>query len=251
MVRRYKFALVGLGLCAACAAWIFLRRDAPLPARVYRIGFQDLQTRQFVSKNGEPSGSATDVVREAARRAGVALQWTLIPEGPDAVLTSGEVDLWPVVGTLKERRKFFYISEPFQETSYWMVSLKARGIRYEDMAGRTLGQQVGLTSRLAKRWFPRSRLVAVPSRLEVMRSLCKGDLDAGVVQGSPIDPLSDWNSSVCNQELSFFPLPEGKLVFGVGATRKNPGAVEAADRIRARIGEMSRDGALAEIQFRW
>jgi len=38
---------------------------------------------------------------------------------------------------------------------------------------------------------------------------------------------------------------------GIGATRKNLGAVQAADRIRARIGEMSDDGSLAEIQFRW
>jgi signal transduction histidine kinase/FixJ family two-component response regulator len=251
MVRRYNLALVGLGLCAACAAWICLRHDAPFPERVYRIGFQSSPPRQIVLKTGEPSGSAIDVVREAARRAGIILQWTLVPGGPDAVLTSGKVDLWPVVGALKERRKFFYVSEPFQETSYWMVSLKARGRRFEDMAGRTLGYQAGLTARIARRYFPRSRMVAVPNRLAVMRSLCKEEFDAGVLQGSPIDQYSDWNNSVCDQELSFFPLPEGKVVSGIGAARKNPGAVEAADRIRAAIGEMSRDGALAEIQFRW
>jgi signal transduction histidine kinase/CheY-like chemotaxis protein len=87
--------------------------------------------------------------------------------------------------------------------------------------------------------------------MAVMRSLCNGEFEAGVLQGSPIDQYRDWNNSVCNQELSFFPLPNGRLLSGIGATRRNPGAVQAADRIRAKIGEMSDDGALAGIQFRW
>jgi signal transduction histidine kinase/ActR/RegA family two-component response regulator len=41
------------------------------------------------------------------------------------------------------------------------------------------------------------------------------------------------------------------MLSGIGATRRNPGAVQAADRIRAKIGEMRDDGSLTEIQYRW
>ncbi len=215
------------------------------------MGFQHSPPRQYVSQTGEPYGPAIDTVREAARRAGIALEWVMAPNGPDEVLANGKVDLWPLVADLPERRKLFYISEPFEEVTYWLVSLKTKHIRHEEMSGRTLGYQVGLSSRIAKRYFPASRGISLPDRLSVMRSLCKGDFDAGLLQGSPLDQYRDWNGSVCDQELSFFPLPNGRVTSGIGATRRNLGAVEAADRIRAKIGEMSRDGALAEIQFQW
>ncbi|HEY9140692.1 MAG TPA: response regulator [Bryobacteraceae bacterium] len=218
---------------------------------MYRIGFQHSPPRQFVSKTGEPYGPVIDTVREAARRAGIALEWTHAREGPDAALPSGKVDLWPIVADLPERRKMFYVSEPFEEITYWLVSLKGRRIRFQDMAGRTLGHQEGLSSLIASRNFPMSRRIALPDVRAVMRSLCRGDFDAGLFQGSPLDQHRDGRVSLCDQELTFFPLPKGRVASGIGATRRNPGAVKAADRIRAQIGEMSDDGSLAEIQFRW
>jgi signal transduction histidine kinase/ActR/RegA family two-component response regulator len=251
MVRRYQFVLVGLGLCAACAGWIYLRRDAALPARVYRIGFQESPPRQMVSRTGEPYGPAIATVREAARRAGVTLNWIIAPEGPDAALTNGRVDLWPIVADLPERRKLFYVSEGYEEGVFWLVSRKADGIRSKDMTGRTLGHRPGLGSRIARMYFPRSRDVALPNQSAVVQSLCRGELDAGLLQGSPLDDNTDWKGSVCTQDLSFVPLPNARVLSGIGATRRNPGAVEAADRIRAAIGAMSDDGSLAQIQFQW
>jgi signal transduction histidine kinase/ActR/RegA family two-component response regulator len=218
---------------------------------MYRMGFQDSPPRQFVSKSGEPYGPSIETAREAARRAGVALQWVLAPEGPDAALTSGKVDLWPLVADLPERRKFFYVTEPFEAVTFWLVSLKAKGIRSGNMAGRTLGQPQGLSARVAKRYFPLSQAIIVPDRLAMVRSLCRGELDAVLLQGSPLDTYRDENGPVCDQELSFFPLPSARALSGIGAARGTPGAIDAADRIRAKIGEMRDDGSLTEIQFRW
>ena len=65
--------------------------------------------------------------------------------------------------------------------------------------------------------------------------------DASLVSGPPD----------CNQRLLFVPIPDGRLWSGVGATRKNPGAVAAARAIRVAIGQMEHDGAYASIYFRW
>jgi len=93
--------------------------------------------------------------------------------------------------------------------------------------------------------------VSFPDSLAMMRSLCKGEVDAGVFQASPLDSYHDQNGPVCDQELSFSPLHNSRMLSGIGATRKNPGAVRAADRIRAKIGEMRDDGSLTVIQYRW
>jgi signal transduction histidine kinase/ActR/RegA family two-component response regulator len=204
-----------------------------------------------VSQKGEAYGPVIDTVREAARRAGIALEWTMVPEAPDEALTSGKVDLWPIVADLPERRKLFYISDPYEELTFWLVSLRAKGIGFKDMAGRTLGHPRDLSSRMAKRYFPLSHDIGFPDRLAMMRSLCRGDLDAGVFQASPLDTYRDENGPVCGQRLTFSPLPNSRVLSGIGATRRNPGAVQAADRIRARIGEMREDGSLTEIQYRW
>lgn len=249
-MRRYIPALV-VSLCAASAAWIFLSFNASPPQRVYRMGFQHSPPRQFVSQAGEPYGPVIDTIREAARRAGIALTWTIVPGGPDRALASGKVDLWPIVADLPERRKLFYISDPYEEVSFWLVALKARGIRREAMARRALGHPPGLSSRVAKRYFPLSHDVIFTDPLAMMRSLCKGEIDAGVFQASPLDSYRDQNGPVCDQELSFSPLPNSRMLSGIGATRRNPGAVQAADRIRAKIGEMRDDGSLTEIQYRW
>jgi len=192
-----------------------------------------------------------ETIREAARRAGISLEWTIVPEGPDDALTNRRVDLWPIVADLPERRKLFYISDPYEEVTFWLVSLKAKAIRSENMAGRMLGHPRDLSSRIAKRYFPLSNEVGFPDRLAMMRSLCRGEVDAGVFQASPLDTYRDENGPVCDQRLAFSPLPNSRLLSGIGATRQNPGAVQAADRIRAKISEMRDDGSLTEIQYRW
>src|SRR5262249_26965033 len=67
------------------------RRD---PARVYRIGWEEVYPFQVNGEIGQPTGFAVEVVREAARRRGIQLEWVKI-RGSEASLRSGAVDLWP------------------------------------------------------------------------------------------------------------------------------------------------------------
>src|SRR5437016_4902406 len=95
-------------LAPACAilawmVWIGLRPPEPPPSRVYRIGFQQSPPRQFVSADGKPYGPSIDVANEAARRAGIVLQWVWVPEPPDRPLAAGTVDLWPIVAATPDR----------------------------------------------------------------------------------------------------------------------------------------------------
>ena len=226
------------------------RNRAPAPERVYRIGFQNSPPRQYVSRDGQPYGPAIETIGEAARRAGIRLEWVQAPAGPDGVLTKGSVDLWPLVADLPERRANFYISAPYEESSFWLASLGTFDLRREDMAGRTVGHTGGLSKRILDRSFPRSQPVLMASRVGMMGALCRGEIEAAVLSANPLDSYRTANGdAVCGGELSFRPL--ARLLSGVGATRKNVGAVQAADRIRGQIAGMVEDGSLTAIQFRW
>jgi signal transduction histidine kinase/ActR/RegA family two-component response regulator len=216
------------------------------------MGFQHSPPRQFVSTAGQPYGPAIDVVREAARRSGVRLEWVLCPRGPDSVLPGGAVDLWPVMADLPARRKTIYVTEPYEAQTYWLTFLRSRPVRAQDgLAGRTLGQASGLSARVASQFFPKAIQIASPGRLAMLRSLCRGEFDAAIIPASPLDTYRDERGAACDQDLAFENLSGARTLSGVGASRKNDGAIRAADWIRREIGHMREDGALTGIQFRW
>src|SRR5580658_5727176 len=104
--RPFRIATAIALLVLVSSIWLLPRRhlQRSTTTRVFRIGYQDLPPHEVVTPAGA-SGPAVEVVAEAARRRGIRLQWVLTPEGPEKSLQSGDLDLWPMVGDLPERRK--------------------------------------------------------------------------------------------------------------------------------------------------
>ena len=249
---RKLLVLPAVVLAAGAGGWIWMHSRAAVPARVYRMGFQNSPPRQYVTEEGRPYGPAIDTIREAAKRAGIRLEWVEMPAGPDAALTNGMVDLWPLVADTPDRRQNFYISQPYEESSFWLASVKALDPNDETMEGRRLGHAAGLSKRILDRMYPRSQPVGYANKMAMIYALCRGEIEAAVLAGSPLDDYRDRDGSpVCHGDLHFQPLAAARLLSGVGANRRNPGAVQAADRLRARIADMLADGSLTRIQYRW
>src|SRR5271169_5895877 len=90
--------VAGIGLLGGFL-WTHRSPDRPL-----RVAFQNSPPYHFPDANGNPTGPAVDVLKEAARRQNIRLEWRYSIEGPERALSSGAVDLWPIVGDLPERR---------------------------------------------------------------------------------------------------------------------------------------------------
>ena len=249
MDHRRLAAVVLVGTAIAVAVGVELRAPAP-GTRTYRMGFQESPPRQYVSKDRRPYGPAIETVQEAARRAGVRLEWVLVPEGPDVALSSGRADLWPLVGSLPERRDRMYITDPFEESTFWLVTPLNDPIP-TDMTGLRLGFTGGLSAHVVDRRFAGAIKVPSPERVQMLQSLCRHEIDLALLVGSPVDSYRKADSPVCSQDFRFHPMPEARVVSGVGAAIHDRGAIAAADAIRTQIGEMLADGSLTTIQFRW
>src|SRR5579871_1714362 len=89
--RMAAIAIVGVVSVGVAAAfwWPSHRSSRPLV-----VGFQKSPPYHFPDANGNPTGPSVDVVREAARRTNIALEWRYSPEGPEKALSTGAADLW-------------------------------------------------------------------------------------------------------------------------------------------------------------
>jgi signal transduction histidine kinase/CheY-like chemotaxis protein len=217
-----------------------------------RIGFQYSPPNQFPDAAGRPAGPAVDLIRAAAARVGLRLEWVLAPEGPEKALVSGRVDLWPLMADLPERREFLYISAPWSRMAYGSVVPRALAFRGPaDLAGKTVAATLPVSSdrRMASKFFPHSPLLEVPTPSDVISAVCSGAAQGGLLSlnGTMFAP----QTPCAQRELRVQVLDGADLWYGIGARKDSPAARSAADRLREAIGEMAEEGTLANIDFRW
>jgi hypothetical protein len=83
----------------------------PEPGRTYRIGFGGDKPLHYVGPDGQATGLAVTLVREAARRRGIRLEWI-----PARLALSdqqdGRLDLFVLLADLRESHREIYLSRP-------------------------------------------------------------------------------------------------------------------------------------------
>jgi signal transduction histidine kinase/CheY-like chemotaxis protein len=217
-----------------------------------KIGFQNSPPYQFLDAAGLPAGPAVDLLRAAAAREGIRLQWVFAPEGPEKALVSGRVDLWPLLVDLPERRELIYTTAPWSRMRYAIVFPRAFDFqRPADLAGKTVAAnlQIDSDNRTARKFFPDSQLLGVETVSDVMSAVCSGAAQGGFLS---LNSISVAPHEPCAQRgLRVRPLDGANYWFGIGARKDSREARSAADRMREAIGQMAGEGALVDIDFRW
>jgi signal transduction histidine kinase len=256
LARRNLFPSLALLALGALVFWRIyeVRHDPSRAATPFRIGYEHSWPYQEIGKNGEPIGPVVEIIEEACRRGNIPLQWVPSTEGPEASLTSGRVDLWPVLNDLPERHKIFYITEPWLTNSFWMVARKSTHIMTPgDATGKTVIYHSDMMGRrLVQKFFPRSDLIAVPTNAAVLRGVVEGRADIGQIGASQAQASELAQAAESHGiDLRFYPLYYGYGTMGTAASFHRPDARWAADKIRREIGEMALDGTIAGINLRW
>jgi signal transduction histidine kinase/CheY-like chemotaxis protein len=248
--RRYL--VVGSVLAMAALGFAVYRAAAPgRVERTLRIGYQNSPPYHFTGEGGKPTGPTVETASSAAERIGMRLEWVFTPEGPMKALTSGKVDLWPVLGDLPERRGLVYVSAPFVRMTYAILYPQSQHVADPaDLAGKKVAAtRVSSDASIAAEYFGKSELVRTTGLDEVVADVCNGTADAGLLTLNAF-------ASILIPECPVGPLrlhPMNKVAFwyGVGANRDRRDARLAADLLRDEILKMAADGTLAAIDFRW
>jgi len=250
--KRRRVAVIAIAtILASVPIAAYLLQGGAKIDRTVRIGFRDASPDHFRDANGNPAGTAVEVMKAAARRKGINLQWVYSPQGPEKALTSGKIDLWPILGDTVERRRTVYVSAPWMKMTFIMAFPESEPLRTPaDVAGKTLAvARVSLDLKIAQKDFANAKILIRPTRSDILQAVCTGAANAGLFAQSAI---ADVRISECKKgPLQAIPVPEGTIWFGIGANKRERVACRAADMLRDEIGRMATDGTLVSMDFRW
>ena len=244
MFVRFRIVLTsGLVLIvAALSAWLFLlHRRNTVPPQTITIGFRDARPYNFPDANGDATGPAVDLIKAAARRKHIDLRWKYLQEGPDQALLSGAVDLWPTFGDTPERRKSFYVTDPWLKFTFVLVFPESAGLSgVNEFYGQSLAVSTAAINQVfAREHFPHSAIVSRRTPEEVVEAVCSGVVDGALLAQSS---LSGPTSECAQNRLTALPIPGGTFWFGLGADKRRAESCRVADLLRDEIGAMAKDG---------
>jgi two-component system, cell cycle sensor histidine kinase and response regulator CckA len=246
--RRAAVVLTAAGLAAIAAFWYFDIRKPAIPSRPLRIGFENVPPVQIRTDHG-PAGIAVETINEAAKRAGMTLQWVETGTSSDEAFRRGLVDLWPIMADLPDRHQTVHISKPWLHTNHTLVLRQDATPPDRGFAGRMALFKMPLHVRLARQEFPEAHLVPFAEAREIIKEVCSGAVGAGFMEFRLALSAIENKPAECNSTtLRVVPLSDARLQLGVGSTFEAAGA---ADRIRDKIGDMYRDGTLAATMAKY
>ncbi|MBM3735289.1 MAG: response regulator [Acidobacteria bacterium] len=242
--RTIAVFVSGVILVSAAAGWWRMR--GPDLNRTYKIGH--LRPRSEHAATGRPGGPIVEIAAEAARRAGVKLHWVEYSESPETAVASGAIDLWPMINDIPGRTGI-YVSEPYLASTYFLVVLEETPPRALRGWGGVAGTANPAGDTIVRSHLPGVKIRRYPRMPALMGAVCAGEIDGAVVgssmqQSAPL-PLA----AGCRVRLE--PIPDARLLSGIGATGHDRDAQKVADLIRLAISDMIRDGTFITISFRW
>jgi len=248
-MKRGACALIAVAILGT--SWIAIRHriDSNLTARSYRIGWENDPPSQVDSGGPEPTGLVIEIVREAARRRHIRLQWIHHPDGPDASLRAGAVDFWPVMRITPARRKFIYLGDPFMETEYQFVTRSAPAWLQSrpPLEGIVTYHDLAVNRVLLENFFPQLRLVPKPSMREAIAAVCTGESPVAFGGQNAVFAVFMHDHPCPGTPLDV--VPNGVLSeLAIGARFE---VRDAADALREEIGAMGEDGTLGRLAPRW
>ena len=251
MSRNIKFGLILLAIAAVVGVVGWLRlRPSGFGNRTYRIGWMISPPFQVRGADGKAAGLSVDLVNEAARRRGIALQWVFWPDSSESALKSKRVELWPLITITPERLKLFHISAPYiQHEHCLLVREDSRFKQIQDLAESTIGiANASIDTPHLHSVLPGARPLTRPLFGAIIDDTCSGLSDAAFMDKyTAITALLDMHS--CGgHRLRWIGVPQIRSRLGVGAIFE---ATPIADAIREEIGTMASEGRLAAIFGKW
>jgi signal transduction histidine kinase/CheY-like chemotaxis protein len=250
---NHRLFLLAAATCLVALVAVYLIGRPPALDRTIKIGFQNSLPYHYPDERGKASGPAVDVVQEAALRKHISLEWIYSPQGPEAALSSGAVDLWPILGDLPDRRQNMHISAPWLKMTFVVMFPESLNIKSPAGFGsRVLAvSKINLDTKIAHKYFAGAQILSRQNLTEVVDAVCSGSAQAGILAQSTI--LQPNPTECLLGPLKTLPIPgkETTVWLGIGANKKSRQARLAADALREEIGVMAADGSLATIDFRY
>ncbi len=219
----------------------------PRPILELRIGSQQFPPYLLERADGSAGGTAVAILNEAARRRGIRLRWSIEKEGPDLALSSGRVDVWPLLNRTSSRDRTMHVSPPWMVSEFVLLTLKSSGIgNVEQTAGKRVAYLARpLTESLTASYLKRIQPLRRTTPEAAMHAVCTGEADAAFLDSRFAQSILMNHPADCgNSGLQYIPVRPAIVALGIGSTQKH---ARTADLLSEEILRMGADGALAQV----
>jgi PAS domain S-box-containing protein len=243
--RRLVYAIVGIGCALGLSTFLaFTARVPPVPQHPLRIGFENNPPVQIHTTNGF-SGLSVETVSEAAKRAGIQLDWIETGTSSEEAFRRGLVDLWPLMVDLPDRRKYVYFARPWMHSSNVLLLRQGTHLPDRGFRGRIAVSTMPLHIRLLHDQFPEAQLVQFPTTREIIKQVCTGAATGGFFEARVVQSeLREKPAECASEMLRVQTIPHLTFSAGLASTFESAGA---AERIQREIENMFRDGTLTGL----
>lgn len=240
-------------LALGVVVWLHRAGDQSRQHLRVRIGVDQAAPYQSWSPSRGPIGFSVDVLNEAARNAGVQLDWEFHPEGPRAAFLGRAVDLWPLWAIKAAKQSGVYATAPWLDNQY-VVAWRGDGMGVHDpqpdWRGRTIAvANLPLAKALVGQIFPGSRQDSTPDRTTALEHLCSGQADGVFVELRLMEAMLLRRPAGC-QPVDLRVQVADQLTTQM-AIASNWESRPEADRLRRQIEVMYQDGRFARFVDRW
>jgi two-component system, cell cycle sensor histidine kinase and response regulator CckA len=240
--KRTSVIAIAAVLAGGAAITYFANRLPPIPQRTLRIGFEQNPPLQYRTPDGL-AGLGVEAVTEAAKRAGLRLQWIETGVSSEESFRRGLVDLWPVMADRPERRKFIHFSRPWLHSGHTVLVRAGSPIPDREFSGRIGLFKLPLHLRMVQSRFPFAQKIQFSVANEVASEVCKGTIAAGFLEfRTALGVVLGKPAACAGVTLRTQILPELTNQLAVASTFQS---AAAAERLRREIGGMFGDGSMA------
>ena len=212
-------------------------------SRIYRIGYGNDVPLHFKGENGLPTGLAVELVKEAARRKGIKLQWEELRTND-----SEPLDLSVLQTIRPERRKTTYFTEPYLESESCFVVLT--GSPVQELNDLRTARITFLNYRVHRdnlgRLLPDSLRMPEESSREALSKMAAGLSDAAYIDQYALSTAMLSGGVPAPIRIVGADLPKTQM-----AIASLPAIAAVADKIREGMRSMGDDGSVATLVERW
>ena len=216
--------------------------------RVFVVGTDNAPPYYRQNADGEIVGVAVDVFTKAAAALDLDLKFVHLAGQPDIFLRSHQADFWPVLTITDERKAEFHMTPPWLFNTFCLLHLSGAPVPHGKSLHLAHWTNAGNTKN-AKTFFPEAKMLTVASRELVMRAVCTGSVDAGLIETRVLDSLLLARPPGCEgAKLSRQSVPGAAFPMGIAAVKS---ASREADQLQEQIARMAHSGELARIFEAW
>jgi len=229
----------GFRLLALCVA-----ASMPCAAESLKAGYGIAPPMMYRDASGRAHGFAVEVLNEAARRNGTALEWVFVEaKSPAEMLRRREIDLLATGIITPERKREFFVSEPWWGGEEIALTPAGGLIRREaDLTGRRIAVTTAGASSVQD--FHPAEVTVGRSAREATEAVCAGRADAAILAGVFIRELLSAMPDACRgiglRTIDLSQQWEYALI-------AHPEVAGAARQLRSQIADITLDGTLSRL----